>query len=437
MKICMVGTGYVGLVTGVGLAETGNDVVCADIDVSKIERLNRGESIISEPGLDELVARNVKEQRLRFSSDVAGSMANVDVIFIGVGTPPSSDGSADLSAVDAVARTAATAAPDNCVIVIKSTVPVGTNARIRKIIAEHGKRKLHVVSNPEFLKEGDAVNDFLRPDRIIVGADPDDNHAVDVMRRLYHPLTLSGERMVWMNPPSAELTKYVANTMLAMRISFMNEVAHLCELTGGDVNSVRIGVGADHRIGKHFLYSGPGYGGSCFPKDVQALVHTAKQLGVDLQLAAATDRVNREQKGVLFRKLQQHFGSALKGKKIAVWGIAFKPRTDDIREAPALDLIDSLLEAGAQIAAHDPEAASHARALYGDRIAIVDHAYDATNKADALVLVTEWRQYQNPDFARIKQQMAGNVLLDGRNIWSSYKLNQQGFVYRGIGVQSE
>ncbi len=437
MKICMVGTGYVGLVTGVGLAETGNDVVCADIDPTKIERLNRGESIIHEPGLDELVARNVKEGRLRFSSDVAGSMADVEMIFIGVGTPPREDGSADLSAVDAVAKTAAKAAPEGCVIVVKSTVPVGTNARLRKIIADNGDRKLHVVSNPEFLKEGDAVNDFLRPDRIIVGADPNDKHAVDLMRRLYHPLTLSGGRLVLMNPPSAELTKYVANTMLAMRISFMNEIASLCEITGGDVNSVRIGVGSDHRIGKHFLYAGPGYGGSCFPKDVQAMVHTAKQLGVELELAAATHRVNAIQKGTLFRKLKQHFGGELKGKKIGIWGIAFKPRTDDIREAPALDLIDALLEAGAKVTAHDPEAADHARHLYGDRVAIVEQAYDVTKDADALVLVTEWRQYQNPDFKRIKQQMKGSLLLDGRNIWATYKLNGQGFAYRGIGVQSE
>jgi len=436
MKICMVGTGYVGLVTGVGLAETGNDVVCADIDPKKVERLNRGESIISEPGLDELVARNVKEGRLRFSSDVAGSMKDVEIVFIGVGTPPRDDGSADLSAVDAVSKMAATAAPEGCVIVVKSTVPVGTNARIRKIIADNGNRRLHVVSNPEFLKEGDAVNDFLRPDRIIVGADPTDQHAVDMMRRLYHPLTLSGERLVLMNPPSAELTKYVANTMLAMRISFMNEIANLCEITGGDVNSVRVGVGSDHRIGKHFLYAGPGYGGSCFPKDVQALVHTAKQLGVDLQLADATHRVNAVQKGTLFRKLKDHFRGDLKGKKVGVWGIAFKPRTDDIREAPALDLIDALLEAGASVTAHDPEAAEHARHLYGDRIRIVDQAYDVTLDADALVLVTEWRQYQNPDFKRIKQQMKGSLLLDGRNIWATYKLAGQGFVYLGIGVQS-
>jgi UDPglucose 6-dehydrogenase len=305
---------------------------------------------------------------------------------------------------------------------------------VRRIVAQ-ATHRVHVVSNPEFLKEGSAVNDFMTPDRIVLGCDDDDEIAKDAMRRLYHPVSLSKDRIIWMDPASAELSKYVANTMLAMRISFMNEVASLCEKVGADVHRVRHGVGSDERIGPKFLYAGPGYGGSCFPKDVDALVHTARDQGIELELAAATARVNQRQKGVLARKLKQvHFGGDLRGKKICVWGVAFKPRTDDIRESPALQLIDALLAEGAEVHAHDPEARAQAAAHFGDRVTLHDDHYSAADGAHALVLVTEWREYQNPDFARLKASMARPLLVDGRNIWSSYGLRAQGFTYDGIGV---
>jgi len=433
MKICVVGSGYVGLVTGAGFAETGTDVTCADLDAAKIAQLNRGEIPIFEPGLDALVERNTAQGRLRFTTDVEAAVADADIIFIAVGTPQRSDGAANLFAVDSVAELVARAATRECVLVLKSTVPVGTNARVRKIVAGAGV-PIHVVSNPEFLKEGDAVADFMRPDRVIVGCDPDDDFAREQMRRLYHPLTLNIERTVWMDPASAELTKYAANTMLAMRISFMNELAGLCEKVGANVNDVRLGIGLDARIGPKFLYAGPGYGGSCLPKDVQGLIHIAREHNVPLELAVATDIVNQRQKGVLLRKLKHHFDGDLRGKRVAVWGIAFKPRTDDIREAPALTLIDGLLAEHASVAAHDPEAGDQARQHFGDRIELVDHPYDATAGADALVLVTEWREYQNPDFERIKAGMRSPLVLDGRNIWESYDLGRQGFTYQGIGV---
>jgi UDPglucose 6-dehydrogenase len=434
MKICMVGTGYVGLVSGAGFAETGNEVVCADIDADKIARLQQGQIPIFEPGLDELVARNVEQGRLRFTTDVASAVRDAQAIFLAVGTPQRADGAADLSAVDAVAQMVAEHAARECVLVCKSTVPVGTNARVRRLTAE-AKVKVHVVSNPEFLKEGAAITDFLRPDRIVVGVDEDDRFARDVMTRLYHPLCLDKDRMVWMDPPSAELTKYVANTMLAMRISFMNEIAALCDKVGADIHKVRHGVGSDERIGPKFLYAGPGYGGSCFPKDVKALVHTARDHGLELDLAVATDKVNQRQKGLLFRKLKHLLDGDLRGKRIAVWGLAFKPRTDDLRESAALTLIDSLLADKAIVRAHDPEAATNARALYGERIELFDDQYQAADGADALVLVTEWRQYQNPDFDRLKSVLARPIVLDGRNIWSEYGIRAMGFTYEGIGAR--
>lgn len=435
MKICIVGTGYVGLVTGTGFAETGNDVICADVDEDKIARLKRGEAIISERGLDEMIARNVSEGRLTFSSDLTTSVQEMDAIFIAVGTPPREDGAADLSAVDAVAETVARSVKRQTALVCKSTVPVGTNARVRRIVEEVTDQPISIVSNPEFLKEGDAVVDFMRPDRIVIGCLENDTYARDLMRRLYHPLTLRGERIIWMDPASAELTKYVANTMLAMRISFMNEISNLCDRVGADVNKVRVGVGSDSRIGRQFLYAGPGYGGSCFPKDVQAIVHTAHEYDIELELASATNRVNQRQKGVLLRKLKHHFDGNLRNKKIAVWGIAFKPGTDDIRESAALTLIDGLLSDGAVVSAHDPEASSNAQARYGKRIDIVNNAYDAVKDADALVLATEWRQYQNPDFERIKTLLRKPLLIDGRNVWSAYALRGQGFIYEGIGTR--
>ena len=438
MKICVVGSGYVGLMTGTGFAETGNNVICADLDAEKVATLNRGETPIFEPGLEPMMKRNIAEGRLTFTTKVEDAISNAEIIFIAVGTPPRADGAANLMAVDAVAETVAKHAKRECVLVLKSTVPVGTNARVRRIVQttrDPNAPKIHVVSNPEFLKEGDAVNDFMRPDRIVVGCDDDDEFAQDLMRRLYHPLSLRQERLVFMAPPCAVMTKYVANTMLAMRISFMNEIAALCEKVGADVSDVRMGVGSDSRIGAKFLFAGPGYGGSCFPKDVTALVHVAREHGLPLELAAATDSVNQRQKGVLLRKLKQHFDGDLRGKTIAVWGIAFKPRTDDIREAPALTLIDSLLAEGAKVLAHDPEARKVAAARFGNAITIVDHQYDALKDADALVLVTEWREYQSPDFERIKQTMRHPFLLDGRNIWASYGLRKQGFDYVGIGVR--
>jgi UDPglucose 6-dehydrogenase len=438
MKVCVIGAGYVGLVTGTGFAETGNNVVCADLDADKIAALNRGQTPIFEPGLEPMLKRNIEGGRLTFTTSVEDAIGNAEVIFVAVGTPPRADGAANLSAVDSVADTVARVAKREIVLVLKSTVPVGTNERIRRIVKSARKdtdKPIHVVSNPEFLKEGDAVTDFMRPDRIVVGCDEDDDFARDLMRRLYHPLSLNQDRLVFMAPPSAELTKYVANTMLAMRISFMNEIAMLCEKVGADVNDVRLGVGSDTRIGNKFLYAGPGYGGSCFPKDVSALVHVAREHSVPLELATSTDQVNQRQKGVLLRKLKQQFDGDLRNKKIAIWGIAFKPRTDDIREAASLTLIDGLLAEGAKISAHDPEARAAARARFGDSIEVVDQQYEAIKDADALVLVTEWREYQNPDFERIRQLMKVPFLLDGRNIWSTYGLRKQGFTYTGIGVQ--
>jgi UDPglucose 6-dehydrogenase len=434
MKVCVIGSGYVGLVSGAGFSETGNDVICADLDENKVAALTRGEIPIFEPGLEEMVQRNAEEGRLKFTTDVAGAVADAEIIFVAVGTPQRSDGAANLSAVDAVAETVAKAAKRETVLVLKSTVPVGTNARVRKITAGAGV-KIHVVSNPEFLKEGDAVADFMRPDRIVIGCDADDELAKKRMARLYHPVTLNKDRIVWMEPASAELTKYVSNTMLAMRISFMNEIAGLCEKVGADVHDVRLGVGMDSRIGSKFLYAGPGYGGSCFPKDVQALIHVAREHGVPLELGVATEHVNQRQKGTVLRKLKQAFDGDLRGKKVAVWGIAFKPRTDDLRESPALTLIEGLLAEGAKVAAHDPEAAANAKAIFGDRIELVEHPYDALKGADALALLTEWREYQNPDFDRIKAALKTPVLVDGRNIWSRYGLTGQGFKYAGIGVK--
>ena len=435
MKVCMIGTGYVGLVTGAGLAELGNQVVCADVDASRIDALGRGVLPIYEPGLDDLVERNVRERRLSFSADLDGSIASSDVVFVTVGTPPRSDGGADLSAVVDVAERVRSVATREIVLVLKSTVPVGTNARVRRLI-EGAAVPIHVVSNPEFLKEGDAVTDFMRPDRVVIGADEDDTFARRAMARLYRPLQLDRERILWMSPPSAELTKYVANSMLALRISFMNEIAALCEKVGADAHMVRSGVGSDARIGPKFLYAGPGYGGSCFGKDVQALIHTAREHGLEIDLACATHRVNERQKGLLLRKLMARFEGFLRGKRIAVWGLAFKPRTDDIRESPALTLIDSLLSEGAEVVAHDPHALAAAKARYEDRVAFVDDEYAACEDAHALVLVTEWTQYRSPDFERLRTLMrAPPLLLDGRNVWSHYALSAQGFLYEGIGVK--
>jgi UDPglucose 6-dehydrogenase len=436
MKLCVIGTGYVGLVTGACFAATGQRVVCIDKDASKIERLQRYEIPIFEPGLEEMVKENAAAGRLTFATDLASAIRDVDLAFIAVGTPPTLDGEADLSAVFAVAQELAQSATHDLVIVLKSTVPVGTNAQVQRLVAD-AKHDIQVVSNPEFLKEGGAIGDFMYPDRIVIGVRPRHDRARRLMERVYHPLNLSSTKIVWMNPESAELTKYAANTMLAMRISFMNELAVLCEEVGADVQSVRQGVGSDPRIGPQFLHAGPGYGGSCFPKDVKALVATGRRHGIELELADATNRVNVRHRSFLARKLKRHFGNALAGKRIAIWGLAFKPGTDDVRESPSITTIEFLLKEGCEVVAHDPEAMKNMKDFFGNAIRLVDDAYDAVKDADALLLLTEWREYQYPEFDRIRTLMRAPVILDGRNIWVTYKLEEQGFDYHGVGVRTD
>ncbi len=434
MKLCVVGTGYVGLVTGTCFAATGQSVVCVDKDASKIERLKAYEIPIYEPGLEEMVQENARAGRLTFSTNLADSIKDADIAFIAVGTPPTLDGEADLSAVFSVAKELAEHATQDLVIVNKSTVPVGTNGQVQRLVAD-SKFDMQVVSNPEFLKEGGAIQDFMYPDRIVIGVRDNHDRARRLMERVYHPLNLSNTKIVWMNPESAEVTKYAANTMLAMRISFMNELAVLCEEVGADVQSVRRGVGSDPRIGKQFLHAGPGYGGSCFPKDVKALVATARRYGIELELADATNRVNVRHRSHVVRKLKRQFDGDLRGKRIALWGLAFKPATDDIREAPSLTTIEFLLNEGCDVVAHDPEAMENIREMFGDQVRLVDDAYDAVEGADALLLLTEWREYQYPDFDRIKGLMRTPTIVDGRNIWVTYRLSEHGFDYSGVGVQ--
>jgi UDPglucose 6-dehydrogenase len=436
VKLCVIGTGYVGLVTGTCFAATGQRVVCVDKDAAKIERLQKYEIPIYEPGLGEMVEENARAGRLTFTTDLAAAVRDVDLAFIAVGTPPTHDGEADLSAVFAVAQDLAERATHDLVIVMKSTVPVGTNAHVQKLVAD-AEHDIQVASNPEFLKEGGAISDFMYPDRIVVGVRPGHDRARRLMDKVYHPLNLSSTKIVWMNPESAEVTKYAANTMLAMRISFMNELAVLCEEVGADVQSVRQGVGSDPRIGPQFLHAGPGYGGSCFPKDVKALVAAARRHGIELELADATNRVNVRHRGFVVRKLKKHFNNDLMGKRIAIWGLAFKPGTDDVREAPAITSIEFLLNEGCELVAHDPEAMENIRETFGDSVTLVDDAYDAVKDADALLLLTEWREYQYPEFDRIRELMRTPVIMDGRNIWVTYKLAEQGFEYAGVGVQAE
>lgn len=435
MKLCVVGTGYVGLVTGTCFAATGQRVVCVDTDASKIEKLKRFDIPIYEPGLAELVRENAEAGRLEFSTDLASAVKEVDLAFVAVGTPPTLDGEADLSAVLGVARDLAQSATHDLVIVLKSTVPVGTNAQVQRLVAD-AKHDIQVASNPEFLKEGGAINDFMHPDRIVVGVRAGHGRARKLMDQVYHPLNLSNTRIVWMNPESAELTKYAANTMLAMRISFMNELAVLCEEVGADVQSIRRGVGSDPRIGPQFLHAGPGYGGSCFPKDVKALVATGRTHGIEIELADATNRVNVRHRSFLVRKLKRTFEANLAEKRVAIWGLAFKPGTDDVRESPSLTTIEALLKEGCEITAHDPEAMENIRALYGESVRLVHDPYEAVEGADALILLTEWREYQYPDFDRIKQLMRNPSIFDGRNIWVTYDLGDQGFEYTGVGTQA-
>ena len=435
MRLCVIGTGYVGLVTGTCFAATGQRVICVDKDASKIDRLKRYEIPIYEPGLEELVKENAEAGRLTFSTDLVSAVRDVDLAFIAVGTPPTLDGEADLSAVFGVAQELVEQANHDLVVVLKSTVPVGTNAQVQRLVAD-AEHDVQVVSNPEFLKEGGAIDDFMYPDRIVVGIRTEHERARRLINRVYHPLNLSSTKIVWMNPESAELTKYAANTMLAMRISFMNELAVLCEEVGADVQSIRHGVGSDPRIGPQFLHAGPGYGGSCFPKDVKALVATARRHGIELELADATNRVNVRHRSFVVRKLKRRFDSDLAGKRIAIWGLAFKPGTDDIRESPSITTIEFLLNEGCKVVAHDPEGMENTREMFGDKIELVDDAYDALKGADALVLLTEWREYQYPEFDRIKELMRVPVILDGRNIWVTYGLAEQGFEYGGVGVQT-
>ncbi|MHB1222597.1 MAG: UDP-glucose dehydrogenase family protein [Gemmatimonadaceae bacterium] len=430
MNIAVVGTGYVGLVVGACLAETGNSVVGADVDAAKVALLERNVLPIYEPGLDALVSRNQAAGRLTFTTDVATAVADADVVFIAVGTPPDEDGSADLRYVLAVADTIGRHMTREMVIVTKSTVPVGTAARVSDAVGRHAQYPFHVCSNPEFLKEGAAVDDFLKPDRVVLGADSD--HARSVMAELYAPFVRTGKPILFMDPPSAEMTKYAANAMLATRISFMNEIANLCEQVGANVDLVRRGIGSDPRIGARFLFPGPGYGGSCFPKDVKALIRTARSRDTELRVLDAVEAVNERQKLRLFEKLAAALGDVA-GAHVAVWGLAFKPQTDDMRDAPSLSLIEQLLGAGATVTAHDPVAIPEARRRLGSRICFAATSYEAVEGADALVVVTDWNEYRHPDFARVLAGLRRPVLVDGRNLYDAAKLRGMGFTYDSFG----
>ena len=438
MKISVVGTGYVGLVSGACLADVGNDVLCLDVDAQKIKRLNDGDIPIYEPGLEAVVARNVAAGRLRFTDDIAGSVAFGDVQFIAVGTPPGEDGSADLSHVLEAARNIGRHMIESKVIVDKSTVPVGTADKVRDAVRAELKRRdknvdFSIVSNPEFLKEGAAVEDFMRPDRIVVGAD--DERAIRVMRALYAPFQRNHERIMLMDIRSAELTKYAANAMLATRISFMNELALLAERLGADIEQVRRGIGSDPRIGYDFLYPGCGYGGSCFPKDVQALLRTANDSGMHLEILGATEAVNERQKSVLLDKIKRRFGDDLRTRRFAIWGLAFKPNTDDMREAPSRVLIEALCQAGATVTAYDPAAMGEARQLFGNdaRIRFAQSPIDALQDSDALVIVTEWKEFRSPDFVAIKTTLREAVIFDGRNLYEPATVRDAGLEYYAIG----
>ncbi|MBL8977314.1 MAG: UDP-glucose/GDP-mannose dehydrogenase family protein [Gemmatimonadetes bacterium] len=431
MKVAVVGSGYVGLVTGACLAETGNEVICADIDLRKIERLRQNDIPIYEPGLEDLVRRNQAEGRLSFTTDVGHAVEQARVVFIAVGTPPGEDGSADLQHVLAVARTIGKHLTGPKVVVTKSTVPVGTAEKVRAAVQGETKGVFYVCSNPEFLKEGAAIDDFMKPDRIVVGVDRDE--ARDIMAELYEPFVRTGNPILFMDIPSAEVTKYAANAMLATRISFMNQVAMFCELVGADVNSVRKGIGTDKRIGSAFLFPGPGYGGSCFPKDVKALIKTGSEVGLVFDVLEAVERVNERQKLVVLEKLRAGFGGQLKGRTVAVWGLAFKAETDDMRESPSIPLIEGLLAAGARVQAHDPKAMETARAVFGDRVMYAADPYSAVHGADALAIVTEWLVYRNPDFDRVKSLLRQALVVDGRNLYDPARMRALGFTYHGIG----
>ena len=430
MKLAVIGTGYVGLVVGACLAENGNEVVCVDNDLRKIRGLKRGKVPIYEPGLNELVVRNQEEQRLRFSTSLNRSVKNAQVIFIAVGTPEGEDGSADLKYVTAVARDLARAMNGYKVIVTKSTVPVGTAARLREVIRRETTHPFSVVSNPEFLKQGAAIDDFMRPDRVVVGAE--DPRAAELMQTLYAPFTRTGAPIQLMDCASAELCKYSSNAMLATRVSFMNEIANVCELFGADVDKVRHAMASDRRIGPSFLFPGIGYGGSCFPKDVKALIKFSRDEGYRCRILESVESVNAGQKLRLVEKMQQHFQS-LNGKTIGIWGLSFKPRTDDMREAPAVVVIDALLRKGARVQAYDPEAEATARRIFGDKISYAPHSYDAVKGVDALAVLTEWNEFREPDFSRMRSLMRHAVIFDGRNVFDVEHIRSEGFTYYSIG----
>lgn len=431
MKVAVIGTGYVGLVVGAGLADTGNDVICADIDADKIARLNRGEIPIYEPGLEPLVERNLEDGRLKFSTDVGQAVRDSEVIFIAVGTPPDEDGRADLQHVLAVADGIGQNMNGEKVIITKSTVPVGTAAKVRAAIERQTDWPVHVCSNPEFLKEGAAVDDFMKPDRVVVGVDSE--HARHVLDQLYSPFVRTGNPILFMDIPSAEITKYAANAMLATRISFMNMIAALCDQVGADVSLVRTGIGTDSRIGPSFLFAGCGYGGSCFPKDVKALAQTLHEQGVDAGILDAVEHVNETQKRLPLEWVLRRFDERLAGRTVAIWGMSFKPETDDTREAPSLVVVQGLLEHGARVHVHDPEALTEARRVFGDRIAYFDNNYDALDQADALLILTEWKPFRTPDFARMIRLMREPILFDGRNLFDPRRMRELGFEYRCIG----
>jgi len=430
-KIAVVGTGYVGLVTGTCFAETGNLVTCIDIDEKKIEKLKQGIIPIYEPELDTLFERNIKANRLSFTTSLIDGTKDVEIIFLALPTPPGEDGSADLTYILGVADQLGKIINEYKVIVDKSTVPVGTAEKVNAAIAKNSKTDFAVVSNPEFLREGFAVNDFMKPDRVVIGTK--DERARKIMESLYKPFVRQGNPIYFMDEKSAELTKYAANSFLATKITFMNEVANFCELVGADVDKVRIGIGSDNRIGKRFLFPGIGYGGSCFPKDVQALVKSGKERNFDFQILSAVMKVNEEQKTVLFPKIKNFFRGNLKKRKIAVWGLAFKPDTDDIREAPALYMIEQLLQEGAEITAFDPEAMENVRTVIGGKINFSENEYSAIENADALLICTEWGIFRNPDFDRIKSLMKDAVIFDGRNLFDIDEMNERGFYYASIG----
>lgn len=438
MNIAVVGTGYVGLVSGTCFAEMGVNVTCVDIDEKKIDRLKSGDIPIYEPGLDEMVVRNHREGRLNFTTNLTDVIDDVDVVFSAVGTPPDEDGSADLQYVLNVARQFGRSIKKYTILVTKSTVPVGTAKKVKAAIAEELEKRgeaieFDVVSNPEFLKEGAAIKDFMSPDRVVIGVESE--RAKDVMAKLYHPFMLTNYRIIFTDIPSAEMIKYAANSMLATRISFMNDIANLCEIVGADVNMVRKGIGADVRIGSKFLYPGCGYGGSCFPKDVKALIKTAEKAGYDMKVLRAVEDVNEKQKSILFDKLVSHFGSidALNGKKVALWGLAFKPETDDMREATALVMIKRLNEAGCEVSVYDPAAMDECRRRIGETVRYASDMYDAVLDADALILLTEWKQFRLPSWGVVKHAMKEPLVIDGRNIYDPADMRQQGFTYHCIG----